>query len=98
MEMKSVRNNSGVRKSVFIWFLILFSMELITTPLASADWQNIMIETFEGTFPFGLWSCFDGDGTTNGVFYWDDDDYKPYKGSWSAWCAKGGTNGIDPQL
>ncbi|RPJ32704.1 MAG: M6 family metalloprotease domain-containing protein, partial [Planctomycetaceae bacterium] len=29
-------------------------------------------------------------------FLWDDDDYRPYGGSWAAWPANGGANGLDP--
>jgi len=64
----------------------------------SPGWQTIMSENFEGSFPTGLWVAFDNDGSVNGEYYWDDDDYKPHSGSWSAWCANGGANGLDPQL
>ncbi len=66
------------------------------TPVKAAGWSTIMSEGFEGAFPTGLWSTFDGDGTTNGEFYWGADDYKPYSGTMSAWPAKGGANGLDP--
>jgi hypothetical protein len=56
-----------------------------------------MSENFEGYFPSAGWEVFDDDGSTNGEYYWDDDDYKPHQGSWSAWCANGGANGLDPQ-
>lgn len=62
----------------------------------ATGWVTIMSETFEGAFPSGLWRTFDNDGPTNGEYYWDDDDYKPYAGSWSAWAANGGANGLDP--
>ncbi|MBU0704772.1 MAG: hypothetical protein KKC18_13000, partial [Chloroflexi bacterium] len=62
-----------------------------------AGWTTLMTEDFEGTFPSGGWSAFDNDGTTNGEYYWDDDDYKPYTGSWSAWCANEGANALDPE-
>jgi len=65
---------------------------------AQAAWQNIMTEDFEGAFPTGLWAAFDNDGATNGEYYWDDDDYKPHGGSWSAWCANGGVDGLDPEF
>ncbi len=54
-----------------------------------ASWTTIMEEDFEGTFPSGAWSVL-GDPT------WDDDDFKPHSGSWSAWCANGGLSGLDP--
>ncbi|MCK4722635.1 MAG: hypothetical protein KAT75_04995, partial [Dehalococcoidia bacterium] len=81
--------------------------ELLETPLAgdvlepeeleATGWQLIMTQDFEGIFPTGSWVAFDGDGTTNGEYYWDDDDYKPHWGSWSAWCANGGADGLDPE-
>ncbi|MFC2055408.1 M6 family metalloprotease domain-containing protein [Chloroflexota bacterium] len=65
-------------------------------PQSPDGWTTIMFESFEGSFPSGSWSVFDNDGSTNGEYYWDDDDYKPYNGSWSAWAANGGANGVDP--
>jgi len=59
-------------------------------------WTTIMSEGFEGSFPSAKWIVSDGDGATNGEYYWDDDDYKPHSGAKSAWCAKGGANGLDP--
>jgi len=66
-------------------------------PLAVAGWNTIMTEGFEGAFPNGSWRVFDNNGATNGEYYWDDDDYKPYSGGWSAWAANGGANALDPQ-
>jgi len=68
------------------------------TGLAATGWQNIMTEDFDGVFPTGLWAAYDNDGATNGEYYWDDDDYKPHWGSWSAWCANGGADGVDPEF
>jgi pimeloyl-ACP methyl ester carboxylesterase len=62
-----------------------------------ADWRTIMTENFEGTFPSGKWSVADDNGTANGEYYWDGDDYKPHQGSYSAWPANGGANALDPQ-
>jgi hypothetical protein len=67
------------------------------TDEVTAYWRNIKIETFEGAFPNGLWRAYDANGTTGGHHYWDDDDYKPYSGRWSAWPARAGLNGRDPQ-
>jgi hypothetical protein len=64
----------------------------------SAGWQTIMSEDFESAFPTGLWTAYDDNGATNGEYYWDDDDYGPHLGSRSAWCARGGANGTDPQF
>ncbi len=60
-------------------------------------WVTLMTETFEGVWPSGLWSALDGDGATNGEYYWDDDDFKPHNNYWSAWPANGGANALDPQ-
>jgi len=54
------------------------------TPVLSLD------ETFEGTFP-GAWQLY-GDPT------WQTDDFKPQAGAKSAWCARGGWMGVDPQF
>jgi hypothetical protein len=54
------------------------------------SWYTIMTEGFEGAFPSGSWAL-------SGNPTWDDDDYKPYSGSRSAWCARGGSLGLDPQ-
>lgn len=48
----------------------------------------IMTEGFEGVWPTGSW-------TVTGNPTWDDSNYKPRTGSWSAWAAKGGTNGVN---
>jgi hypothetical protein len=53
-------------------------------------WVTIMSENFEGSFPSGAWS-FLGNPT------WAVDEYKPHDGEKSAWCAKGGTLGIEPE-
>ncbi len=66
---------------------------LESTPLG---WVVMLTEGFEGTFPHDIWTVFDDDGATNGEYYWDDDDYKPNNGSWSAWAANGGADGLDP--
>lgn len=67
------------------------------SPLSPTGWTTIKSEGFEGQFPNGAWQVFDNDGSTNGQYYWDDDDYKPRAGSWSAWAANGGANARDPQ-
>ena len=58
---------------------------------SGADWVVILSENFEGVFPSGGWMLA-GNPT------WDDDDYRPHTGSWSAWCAKGGSKGTDPSV
>jgi len=62
----------------------------------SANWVTIMTEDFEGDVPSAGWLFFDvGDYT--GEYYWDKDDFMPHTGSYSAWCAKSGANGLDPE-
>ncbi|NLU19466.1 MAG: S8 family serine peptidase [Phycisphaerae bacterium] len=53
------------------------------------DTTTLLSETFETGFPSGLWAV-------GGNPAWDDDDFKPYQGSMSAWCARGGAAGVDP--
>jgi hypothetical protein len=55
-----------------------------STRSTTAGWNTLMTETFEGAFPSAGWTVYDYDGATNGEYYWDEDDYKPYAGSWSA--------------
>ena len=57
-----------------------------------------MSEGFEGTFPTGPWTVSDGNGATGGDVYWGKDDFKPHAGSYSAWAARGGADGVDPAL
>ncbi|MBC7249918.1 MAG: caspase family protein [Anaerolineae bacterium] len=59
---------------------------------------TIMSEDFEGDFPTSLWDVSDtyaGDGLE---YYWGKDDYRPHGGTYSAWCARGGANGLDPEF
>lgn len=62
----------------------------------AAATQNLLTEGFEGSFPSGSWNVFDNNGSTGGQVYWDDTSYQAYAGSWSAWCADGGTNRVSP--
>ncbi|MFN2221541.1 MAG: hypothetical protein ACK2UH_03240, partial [Candidatus Promineifilaceae bacterium] len=55
-------------------------------------------EDFEGAFPSGLWQVFDKDGMANGEYYWGVDDYLPGSGSGSAWAARSGADGLDPEF
>ncbi|MFH1331652.1 MAG: clostripain-related cysteine peptidase, partial [Actinomycetota bacterium] len=68
----------------------------VTVPTRDRAWNLLMAEGFEGAFPSGGWDVFDNDGAINGEYFWDDDDYMAYTGSWSAWAANGGANGLDP--
>jgi putative hemolysin len=69
----------------------------VQTPEGVRGWMTIMSEDFEGTFPSGAWTVFDNNGSSYGELYWDDDDYLPHSGGWSAWAANGGADGLDPQ-
>lgn len=53
-------------------------------------WTTVMSQNFEGTFPSGSWRVLDANGSSYGEYYWDDDNYRPYSGGWSAWAANGG--------
>ncbi|MBP1648983.1 MAG: Fibronectin type domain protein [Bacteroidetes bacterium] len=56
-------------------------------PAKTNGWVTIHSQTFEGTFPTGLWA-----GAGNPT--WDDQSYLAHAGSKSAWCAQGGTSGL----
>lgn len=66
--------------------------------------HTIMFEGFEGTWPpdGGLWTAYDGDGSTSGEYYWDDVTYwdgaayRAHSGQWSAWPANGGPVPVNP--
>jgi hypothetical protein len=61
-----------------------------------AIWQVVKSESFEGAFPNTYWSVSDNNPGDGREYFWDDDDYRPHNGSWAAWPAKGGANGLDP--
>jgi hypothetical protein len=68
-------------------------------PVFSTDDEpTILFEDFEGNFPEDNgWTLYNGD---NG-YTWDDDDYKPYNGNLSGWCAGGSYSGnleLDPEI
>lgn len=73
-------------------------LEIVTETLAHLDTSTILLqEDFDGTFPSGNWRVLDHNGSKNGEYYWDDDDFKPFNGKSSAWVANGGGNGLDPE-
>jgi PKD repeat protein len=78
-----IKVRSGVI-SAMPWIPLLLLQE---SPPAS--WIIMMSEDFEAVFPSGSWRFY-GDPT------WDADDYRPYNGSKSAWCARGGSRGLVP--
>lgn len=63
-----------------------------------APWFYIVSEGFEGAWPNGSWQAFDNNGATGGFYCWDDDDFWPFSGFWSAWPANGCGNAVDPQF
>lgn len=63
-----------------------------------SGWKTLMTEGFEATWPRGAWETLDDNGPTGGELYWDEDAWKPFKGSHSAWPANGGADGRNPAI
>ncbi|MFZ4798395.1 MAG: CARDB domain-containing protein [Bacteroidia bacterium] len=61
---------------------------------SKAGWSTIMSEGFESSFPSSGWSVYANSGYTDA--YWNDVNYISKSGTWSSWCANGGTAGINP--
>ncbi len=59
------------------------------TGVGARGLETILTETFEGAFPSGLW-------TLTGNPTWGKDTYLKHAGSYSAFCAKSGSNGVNP--
>ena len=61
------------------------------------NWDILLEEDFEGAFPRGSCAVYD---VSNDGFErtWDDDDFRPFGGSWAGWPANGGANGVDPSV
>jgi hypothetical protein len=57
--------------------------------LADEDWTTLLSETFEGTFPGSTWALI-GDPT------WGKTSYQTHGGSYSVYCAGGGSNPVSP--
>lgn len=71
--------------------------QTLSEPEVAANSLNHLVsEGFETGFPSANWYAFDFDDAINGDYFWDDDDFKPFKGIKSAWVARGGANGLDP--
>lgn len=68
------------------------------TPASLDASVTLLQEDFDGNFPAGNWRVLDQDGTKNGEYTWDDDDFKRLNGTSSAWVANGGKNGLDPEF
>jgi len=62
------------------------------TAQAQSGWQDIMTDGFEGTFP-GVWVSY---SNTDTDAYWGQDSYNPHNGSYSAFCARSGSDGVNP--
>ncbi|PKO12750.1 MAG: hypothetical protein CVU39_22550 [Chloroflexi bacterium HGW-Chloroflexi-10] len=63
-----------------------------TNSSATAGWETIFSDDFEGSFP-GEWNVFDNDSTTNGEYFWAKKNCRVYAGSNSAWVVGGGADG-----
>lgn len=61
-----------------------------TTP--PSGWQTIIYTDFEGDFP-GPWTVLDGDGSTNGEYYWGKRNCRAYSETYSGWAVGAGADG-----
>lgn len=62
-------------------------------PAAAEGWTTLVDEGFEGgSWPRAGWSVYDSNGTTGGTYTWDDETYRPYRGTASAWPAGSALN------
>lgn len=61
----------------------------IRTASSAPGWTDIVTEDFEGAFPDTKW-------TLNGDPTWGKESYRPHNGSWSGYCAGGGTHAVNP--
>jgi hypothetical protein len=61
-----------------------------TTP--APQWETIMSETFEGSFP-GSWGVGDNNGGEHGEYYWGKRSCRSYAGSYSGWAVGAGAQG-----
>jgi hypothetical protein len=82
---------TGIRETIR-QFLYSIQQTFPTLQNHIAGWMTIFSDDFEGTFPGG-WYVFDNDGSTNGEYFWDKENCRPYAGDHSAWVVGGGANG-----
>lgn len=61
-------------------------------------WIPLIVQNFDLGWPSRGWRVFDANGGYGGERYWDEDDFMPRNGPYSAWPGKGGPNGQDPNL
>lgn len=83
-------------------FLVVFALVgLLTGTAASADsarqgseppWTPVITETFESDISLD-WTLQDGDGASNGQYYWATTNYTASQGTSSAWATGGGADG-----
>lgn len=57
--------------------------------LAAQDWTTLLSEDLEGDFPGSTWALY-GDPT------WGKTSYRAHSGSYSAYCANGGSGPVNP--
>ncbi len=77
-------------------FLLMLFVVMCSATYSQSNWTTITSENFEGTFPSTSWSAMYNSGYTNA--YWGKVNNVSHTGSYSAWCAAAGTNGISPTL
>jgi hypothetical protein len=72
-----------------LYLILLISMihGFSSVCYGNGNWIDIMQEDFEGSFPSQGWQL-------KGSPTWDEDDYNPHTGSYSAWCAG---SSLDPE-
>lgn len=70
--------------------------ESVTTAASDvkAGLTPILNETFEGVFPSSGWTVVSAAGTPK----WGLTNYTASQGSWSLYCARDGTGGVDPTM
>ena len=79
-------------------FLLTLFVVLCSATYSQSNWVTIMSENFEGSFPSSGWSAMYNSGYGNAIAYWGAVNNISHTGSYSAWCASAGTNGISPNL
>lgn len=67
----------------------LTKTSVTTQAVSTLGWNNIMTEDFEGTFPGVKW-------TLSGNPTWGQTSSFWYHGTYTTWCARGGSLGYDP--
>ena len=66
----------------------------------AGSWVTLLAENFDSVFPSGSWSLqANTNASQAGYGYtWDDDDFKPFSGNSSAWCADASYGAGQPDL